>query len=255
MSGLSFSFVVRRIGLRASQCRRDKAGVAAVEFALILPMMLALYFGVVVLAQGLEIGRKTQSLSHTLSDLTAQTLAQSGQSSPTLADADISNIFGAAAAVVYPFSSGNIDNMTISEVIFDNIAGTTACCEAKLVWSVSISPSGKTPQPRTCQTFVNSGDNSISSATKLPPGVYPTAVASGNATDSYLIIADVTYAYKPGLYWQSPWTSASDPGYSIHQTTYMTPRAGGGASIAWTPGSLYAANANYYSCAGKYNTP
>lgn len=248
-------FTARGADLWASWRRRSVSGVAAVEFALILPMMLALYFGVVVLAQGLEIGRKTQSLSHTLSDLTAQTLAQSGQSNPILADADISNIFNSAAAVVYPFSSANIDNMTISEVIFDNITGSTACCQAKLVWSVSISPSGKTPQPRTCQTFVNSGDNSIGSATKLPPGVYPATVASGNVTDSYLIIADVTYSYKPGLYWQSPWTSASDPGYSIHQTTYMTPRAGGGTAIFWTPGSLYAANTNYNSCAGMYNTP
>jgi Flp pilus assembly protein TadG len=225
---------------------RGEAGVAAVEFALILPMMLALYFGCVVLAQGLEVARKTQALSRTLADLTAQTLPAPGASIPILADADILNIFAASSAVLYPFAGAT--NMTISEIVFDNVSsGNSQCCVAKVLWSVG---SGPNPTLRQCPTL-NQSANGVNGATAMPVGAYPPAVASGNVTDTYLIVADVTYAYNPGFGVQiNNWNSGTST--VIAQTTYMSPRNGANAAIQWTPGGAIPSS-NYVVCTP--NTP
>ena len=130
--------------------------------------MLTIYFGVVALAEGLEAGRKVQLLSHTLADLTTQTLPQTDTtgksrtpvasggtavdgvdmgSVPCLTDTDLTSIFNASTSVLYPFS--NIAGMTISEVVFfDNVSSTnSACCRARVVWSVGF---GTHPTLRAC---------------------------------------------------------------------------------------------------------
>ena len=229
---------------------RGEAGMAAVEFALILPMMLALYFGCVVLAQGLEVGRKTQALSRTLADLTAQTPAI-GAAPPVLADADILNIFAASSAVLFPFSGAA--NMTISEVVFDNVSsGNSQCCVAKILWSVG---SGPAPVLRQCATLAQSS-NGVNAPGSMPIGVYPPAVANNsNGPDIYIIVADVTYSYSPGFgfetgHWnQSPNNGA---GYKISQTTYMSPRNGANTAIQWTPGGAIPST-QYVTCTP--NTP
>jgi Flp pilus assembly pilin Flp len=237
---------------------RAKAGIAAVEFALIAPLLLALYFGIVVLAQGLEVGRKTQLLSRTLADLTAQTLPGSSTagncstsssvnsvpmtSVPCLADADIQNILAASTAVLYPFSGPT--KITLSQVVFDNVTSTnTACCRARVVWSIG---SGTSPTLRACG-LLNQSTNGTNGATLIPAGLYPGGVgdaitsgtpyiASGNQYDYFLIVADVSYSYTPGFGFQPmAWDQNANAGagYTISQTTYMTPRAG--ASVAQTP--------------------
>jgi len=225
---------------------RAESGVAAVEFALILPMMLALYFGCVVLCQGLEAGRKTQTLSRTLADVTAQTLPVTGASNPVLADADIVNIFAAASAVLYPFAG--VTNMTISEIVFDNVSATNSqCCVAKVLWSVG---SGPSPTLRQCATLSQSA-NGVNGAGVMPVGGYPPTVNSGNAVDTYVIVADVTYAYNPGFGIQnnnwSQTTTTGATGYVIAQTTYMSPRNGANTPILWAPGGTIPAT-NYVVC-------
>ncbi len=231
---------------RARRLGRAQNGVAAVEFALILPMMLALYFGCVVLCQGLEAGRKTQSLSRALADVTAQTLPVSGASNPVLADADILNIFAAASAVLYPLAG--MTNMTISEIVFDNVsAGNSQCCVAKVLWSVG---SGPNPALRQCATLSQSA-NGVNGAALMPSGAYPPTVNSGNNVDTYVIVADVTYGYNPGFGIQnnnwSQTTSTGVTGYVIAQTTYMSPRNGATTPILWTPGGTIPTT-NYVVC-------
>jgi Flp pilus assembly protein TadG len=248
---------------RANWLTRGKSGIAAVEFALILPMLLALYFGCVVLAQGLEVGRKTQLLSRTLADLTSQQLPgqqTSGNCSttinrslPCLVDSDITNILSASSLVLYPFNGTT--NITISEVIFDNLSsGSTQCCVARVVWSVA---SGPSPTLRVCGQLTQSA-NGVNGATFMPAGVYPPAVSSGNSTDYYLIVADVTYSYQPGFGFQNnAWNQSanSGAGYTIAQTTYMTPRNGSASPVVWANGGTIASN-RYRDCTGgSYGLP
>lgn len=242
-----FRLGLARLKHAARRLRRGRSGIAAVEFALILPMMLTLYLGCVVLAQGLEASRKTQLLSRTLADLTSQTQPTGAQTSPTLADSDFVNFFSAWAAVLYPFVNAGSPNMTISQVVFDNLSsGSSQCCVAKVVWSVR---SGPNPVLRQCGTLQQSA-NGVNSPTTMPVGLYPPTVATGNTTDSFIIIADVNYTYAPSFgFGMFAWnqTPNGGAGYKISQTTYMAPRNGAASQIQWTPGGTIS-SANYVTC-------
>lgn len=228
--------------------RRGKRGVVAVEFALILPMMLALYFGCVVLVQGLEVGRKTQALSRTLADLTSQTLPVNNQTNPVLTDTDFVNFFSAWSAVLYPFTNTGSPNMTLSQVVFDNVSSANSqCCVAKVLWSVG---SGPSPTLRPCGTLLQSS-NGVNAPGSMPAGLYPPAVASGNATDNFIIIADVSFTYVPSFgFAPFAWNQAPNggSGYNISHTTYMAPRNGATTQISWTPGGTFSSS-NYVTCA------
>lgn len=240
---------------KAKTLWRGQAGIAAVEFALILPVMLALYFGCVVLSQGLEAGRKTQLLSRTLADLISQQLpgqettgnCSAYANQPCLLDTDLSNYFGAATKVLFPFNGTT--NMTISEIIFDNVSSAnTKCCVARVMWSVGMGPS---PTLRQCGLLTQSA-NGVNGATLMPMGAYPGGqgdavsgkayTGSGNSTDYYLIVADVNYNYNPGFGFQpNSWNKSANggTGYTINQTTYMTPRNGANTAIQWTSGGTF----------------
>jgi Flp pilus assembly protein TadG len=233
----------------AKRLRSRKAGVMALEFALILPLMLTIYFGVVVLSQGLEVGRKVQLLSRTLADLTTQTLPGTSStgtcahgttvsgvdmaSVPCLTDTDLTNIFNASTAVLFPFS--NVANMTLTEVVFDNVSSNNAaCCRARVVWSAGF---GANQTLRACGLLTQSA-NGVNGPADMPAGFYPGGVgdavtsgqayvASGNKTDNFIIVADVSYKFAPNFgfepyQWNQPPNGGS--GYTITQTTYMNPR-------------------------------
>ncbi len=247
------------LGRKARRLGRDTAGIAAVEFALILPMMLVLYFGCAVLAQGLEAGRKTQLLSRALADLTSQVTTGTysdgncaanpnatpdPSSVPCVTDSDLMGIFGASTAVLYPFKGAT--TMTISEVVFDNKLGSNTCCEAKLVWSAA---SGTGATPRACQTFTSTG----SGPNYIPAGLYPAAISNNTSpgTDYYLIVADVTYAYTPSFgfvpfSWGQPANGGN--GYTITMTTYMTPRGSSTIPVQWTPDGVTIAAGQRANC-------
>ena len=51
---------------------RDRKGLAAIEFAMLVPIMLVMFFGVVELSSGVAVDRKVTLVARTLSDLTSQ---------------------------------------------------------------------------------------------------------------------------------------------------------------------------------------
>ena len=65
--------------------------MAAVEFAIILPFMAALYIGGVELGDGLAIQVKVTDTAHTVTDLISQQSA--------------STILGASSAIIAPYAS------------------------------------------------------------------------------------------------------------------------------------------------------
>lgn len=70
-------------------------GSSAVEFALILPLLLLLYLGGVEISQAVSIDRKLTLLARTVSDLVAQ--------AATVTDDDLELIFDAAEAILAPY--------------------------------------------------------------------------------------------------------------------------------------------------------
>ena len=54
----------------------DVRGIAATEFAIVVPVMLVLFFGTEEFASGIAVDRKVTLIARTLSDLTSQSAAQ-----------------------------------------------------------------------------------------------------------------------------------------------------------------------------------
>ena len=105
--------------LRIKAFARDSRGAAAIEFALVTPLMLTMYFGMVELSSGVAIDRKVTMVSHTLSDLVAQTTAVS--------NADISNVFNASSAMMTPYLATPL-TAKVTEVSIDNTGKATVTC-------------------------------------------------------------------------------------------------------------------------------
>ncbi len=156
--GISRSLLARFRGFATNQ-----DGVSAVEFAILLPLMLTLYLGGVEISQAVSADRKTTLVAHTVGDLTAQ--------ASNVASSDVTNILSAASAVAYPFPATNF-KVTLSSVCIDS-TGT----KATIGWSQALNGSVRT--------------GTVTSS-------IPTALMVANTS---LIWGEATYAYKPTIGW------------------------------------------------------
>ena len=89
---------------------RDERGIAATEIALLLPLMVSLYFGVVQLSQAVSARSNVTLTARTVSDLVSRVT--------TINNADMTNALNASAAVMAPFPLNNL-KVTVSSVTID----------------------------------------------------------------------------------------------------------------------------------------
>src|SRR4249920_1346283 len=85
----------------------DERGVSAVEFAMLLPLMLTLYLGAVEVSQGIGADRKVTLTARTICDLVSQV--------SSIGNSDMTNALNASAAVMAPFPTGNL-KVTVTSV-------------------------------------------------------------------------------------------------------------------------------------------
>jgi Flp pilus assembly protein TadG len=137
----------------------DCRGLAAVEFAMIVPLMLVLFFGTVEFSSGIAVDRKVTLMARTLSDLTSQNIS--------VDDTKLTNFFNASIGIMTPYSTTPV-NSTITELYVDP---TTKV--ARVQWS-------KGASPRAAGT----------------PVTIPSALQVGG---SYLIFSEVSYKYVPAI--------------------------------------------------------
>ena len=90
--------------------RRDIAGVSAVEFAIIAPVLITMYFGTIQITMALIADRKLSQTATTLGDLVTQ--------DEYVTDTELAQILGAADAVMEPFPTNTL-NLRISSVRMD----------------------------------------------------------------------------------------------------------------------------------------
>ena len=113
------TFVAR---LRRSRFAGDRRGVSAVEFALIAPVMICLYFGCVEVSDAVAVDRKVSLTAAALANLSAQVT--------TISATDMSNILDASGAIIQPYDSSKL-KMTITCITID------ANKNATVKWSVT----------------------------------------------------------------------------------------------------------------------
>jgi Flp pilus assembly protein TadG len=80
---------------------REERAIAAVEFALLSPVALALMAGAVDLTQALAVKRKLIEIAYTVSDLVAQR--------SEITQADVNSILTGSAAILLPYDTANLD--------------------------------------------------------------------------------------------------------------------------------------------------
>jgi Flp pilus assembly protein TadG len=190
---------------------RDICGVAAVEFAILLPLMLTFYLGGAEIGQGLIANSKVTSVAEAISNLMAQ------QTSGTAAtDSRLTNIFATATAIMSPYPTAPL-KMTLSSVAFIIDSSKSTGFDAKTAWTIT--NNGGTPRP--CQILTPTANGASPTPTTLPTGIYPVA---GSTATTTVIIGDVTYTYTPAFGTTLLAWSSSAPSITFRQTTYMRPR-------------------------------
>jgi Flp pilus assembly protein TadG len=154
--------IISRFSLRQrlGHFGQDERGVSAVEFAMLLPLMITLYLGSVEISQGVGIDRKVTLTTRTVADLASQV--------STINNADMTNLLNASSAVIAPYDVTQL-KVTVSLVTID------ANSKATVTWS---------------DTFQGT-KRSVGSSVTLP-----TALLVANTT---LVWSEVSYTYKPTM--------------------------------------------------------
>lgn len=197
---------ISRIGLCALrsvlEMFSDRSGIAATEFAVIVPLMLVMFFGVVEFSSGVAVDRKVTLVARTLSDLTSQAPSSAPQATQaTVNDSYLQNVFTASISIFQPYAS-TPTRATVSEIYVNS--GLTA----KIQWSKAATiGSGATQATLTASTR-NAGDDVTSI---VPPSLL--------VKQTYLIFSEVGYKYVPAVgYVMMP------TGVSLGDVAYTRPR-------------------------------
>jgi Flp pilus assembly protein TadG len=165
---------------------RDSRGVSAVEFALVLPLMLTLYIGSFEISQGISASRKVTLVSRTVADLSSQ--------NTRISNASMTNFLGASAVIVAPLPTTTL-KVTVSCLTIDS-ANTV-----RTTWSETL---GGTTH----------GTGSI--ITTVPGAL--------NIANTSLVWSEVTYTYTPlfGTGLIRTWTGIGT--IDLQDQMYMRPR-------------------------------
>jgi Flp pilus assembly protein TadG len=156
--------IIRSILPRLSLPRfaADRRGSSVVEFALLLPLMLMMYFGSIQITDAISADRQVTLVASTVAEITSQYV--------TVSSTDVSNILAAASAVLTPFPVANA-KVTLSSVLID------ANGKATVDWSATLN-----------------GTQRSGTVT----GSIPAALLIPNTS---VIWGEATYNYKPAIGW------------------------------------------------------
>lgn len=176
--------------LRGAAVNQD--GIAAVEFAMLLPFMITLFFGVVETSLALLCRADVSIMASTAADLISQ--------ADTLATADIGNVYSAANTILYPYYDGSNTKPTIriSSVIWDTVGKSATV--GKVGW-----------------TCTQSGSGTLTPATRAVNGnvTMPQALLSAGSS---VIVSEIAYSYA------SPTTKVVTGSVNFTNNFYTKPR-------------------------------
>lgn len=156
--------MLRRLNQSIIAGLRAREGAAAVEFALIAPVLIVIYWGLADLSLGIMANRKTAHLAATMGDLVAQ--------SESLTQANVNDIFEIGTSMLEPFPAGTQLQMRISSVTRNKTTGVIS--------------GDWTPVPSKNWKGATPVDTSGLTTDQLPAG-------------ETLIITEVIYDYKPPI--------------------------------------------------------
>lgn len=170
-----------QIRLAAARLLADSSGIAATEFAVIVPVMLVMFFGTVEFSSGVAVNRKVTLISRTLSDLTSQAATTTpGVWWAPVTDTYLQNVFTASIAILTPYVANPGTTMQLSEIYVDT-SGV-----AKISWSKAATIGAGASQATLATSTRTAGD--------IVTSLVPSALL---VHQTYLIFSEVNYVYIP----------------------------------------------------------
>ena len=195
---LSLIASIRRLDQVTRRFRDDRRGLAAVEFALIVPLMLMMVFGTIEITNGIAVKRKIDLVSRTLSDLTSR--------ASTLSSTDVTSFFTVGSAIMQPYGSSLA--ATISEVYIDPITAA-----GSIIWS---------------QASGGGILHAAGSPVSVPSGLISKDAQGKVVANQYLIYAEASYLYVPAVGYVM-----NKAGITLAESTFTRPRQS--SSVTYTP--------------------
>ena len=165
MRNFSHLFFRQRRLKRLSGFGRDAGGVAAIEFAMIVPLMLLMFIGAVEFSQAITVDRRVSQVASATADLVAR--------SKTLSTTDMSGIMQVVEQLVKPY-----DHTLLKLTVMNVAASPTDATDTKVCWA-------------------HPHNGGVGSDSKNDPYTLPTGVVE--AGDS-VIVTEVNYAYEPLIF-------------------------------------------------------
>jgi Flp pilus assembly protein TadG len=150
-----------RIQKLLSRFGGDRRGVSAVEFALVAPVLITLYFGCVEISDGVACDRKVSLTAAAVANLAAQVT--------TISSSDMTNILDASSAIIAPYDPAKL-KITVSCLNID------ANKNATVMWSQTRNGTART----------------VGSPYTFDAQTTPLDVAN-----SQLLLAEASYDYTP----------------------------------------------------------
>ncbi|ODT67259.1 MAG: hypothetical protein ABS75_24155 [Pelagibacterium sp. SCN 63-23] len=175
---------------------RAQRGVAVVEFALVVPIMLVVYVGSFEASTLISVDRKVQSVAGAIGDLVAR-------ADKTMTTTQMQDYFRAASGIMTPYSSDPV--LQVVTAISVNNSG-----EATVVWSRQYNNG----------TYSATTPHVTGSAFPLPAEMI--AISKGQM----VIAAEASYAYTPlyGIVFNQP--------INLYRSSFYMPRFGGTITIS-----------------------
>jgi Flp pilus assembly protein TadG len=151
----------RRLARLGERLRNDARGVAAVEFAITVPVLLLVYLGGFELSQAMATYRKVSDTTVELANVAAQYT--------TIGSTDATSIFSATSQIMSPFSTQNLSTVL-------TVVQTDSNSVATVYWS-----------------------KTSTGAPGLPTGQVVTLPTGMASQSSCYVLVQATYQYNPTI--------------------------------------------------------
>jgi Flp pilus assembly protein TadG len=174
----------------------DRRGVAAVEFAFIVPLLLSMYFVTMEVSQAIETNKKVSRVGSMVADLIAQ--------QQSISKAEVDAVMQIGESLLQPY------NRSKPKIVITAVQITTD------------------PTPKVQVFWSRKLDNGATSP-DAAKGTTTTVPAALNVAGSFLIKVESDLAYKPVVTWaaadkQTLGLTAAFDSISMSETYYLRPR-------------------------------
>lgn len=186
--------LVARIAGLARRLRHDQRGIAAVEFAMIAPIMFFLFVGTIEMSQAITVDRRVTQIASSTADLVAR--------EKQITDAQLLSIAKIADVLIRPYDASKL-KLTLVSV--GAKATVTPVTTTKVCWSYNYRGG--------VHTYAAQQAYALPSNAIIDPG-------------SSVVVAEVTYDYTPLIfhYFIKSTTKLSDKFYLKPRVSSMIQR-------------------------------